>query len=162
MPELRRGRGITIALIILAATVGLGSRRFAAFLPAVVVAYAGDTMWALAVFLVLGLCFATRSRWWVAALAGLIAAFVEFSQLYHAPWIDAVRGTVVGHLALGSDFDPKDLACYAAGVGIGLLIETLTTARPRSVRRLLRHGGWIGLEDHAALQRPAQQVDDRG
>jgi len=57
MREPRRNRAISIILIILAAILGLGSRRFAPYLPAIIVAYTGDTTWALAVFLGLGLVF---------------------------------------------------------------------------------------------------------
>jgi hypothetical protein len=121
----RCNRAISIALIILAAILGLGSRRFAPYLPDMVVAYTGDTTWALAVFLGLRLLFPTLSPWSVAWLALLISTLVEFSQLYHAPWIDSIRATRIGHLALGSGFDPDDLACYAAGIGIGVLIETV-------------------------------------
>jgi hypothetical protein len=116
---------VWVGLLAVAATLGLGSRRFAGYLPGPVVAYTGDTMWALAVFLGLGLVFATLSTWRLAALTVLISTSVELSQLYHAPWIDMIRATTIGHLALGSGFDPKDLACYAAGVGIGVLIETV-------------------------------------
>jgi len=45
------------------------------------------------------------------------------SQLYHAPWLDAVRATRPGALALGQGFLWSDLACYAAGVGAAALID---------------------------------------
>ncbi|MDH7502149.1 MAG: DUF2809 domain-containing protein [Verrucomicrobiota bacterium] len=44
-------------------------------------------------------------------------------QLYHAPWIDAVRGTRVGALALGANFNPPDLIAYAFGIGFAAMIE---------------------------------------
>ena len=44
-------------------------------------------------------------------------------QLYHAPWIDSIRRTTLGGLVLGFDFVWSDLACYAVGVGLGILIE---------------------------------------
>jgi len=88
----------------------------------------------MAVFLGLGLLFPTLSTWWVVALALLVSNLVEFSQLCHAPWIDSIRGTMIGQLALGSGFDPKDLACDAVGVGIGVLIETVRLRRAPDVR----------------------------
>ncbi len=48
---------------------------------------------------------------------------IEVSQLYHASWIDTVRGTRVGGLVLGYGFLWSDLARYAAGVGIGVFGE---------------------------------------
>lgn len=125
MQNLRRNRASSTALLVLTAVLGLGSRHFARYLPDIVVVYTGDTTWALAVFLGIGLLFPRLSTWWIAALALLVSVSVEFSQIYHAPWIDSIRGTMIGHLALGSGFDPKDLACYAMGIGIGVLIETV-------------------------------------
>ena len=43
--------------------------------------------------------------------------------MYHAPWIDSIRRTTLGGLVLGFGFVWSDLACYAVGVGLGILIE---------------------------------------
>jgi hypothetical protein len=129
-----RNRTVWIALLVLVAVCGLGSRKYAAYVPAFVSAYTGDTAWTLAVFLAIGLLVPRLSTWSVAALALAISFAVELSQVYHAPWIDAIRGTTLGHLALGSGFDPKDLACYAVGAGIGVLIETISGRRTRAER----------------------------
>jgi hypothetical protein len=130
----RRNRIVWIALLVLVVILGLGSRRLAARLPAELATYPGDTLWALAVFLGLGLFLRTLATWWVALLALGISFVVELSQLYHAPWIDSIRDCAIGHLALGSGFDPRDLACYTVGVGIGVVIETLTMKRRASAR----------------------------
>jgi glycopeptide antibiotics resistance protein len=116
-------------LLIVVGICGLGSRRFASGLPAFVAAYTGDTAWSLAAFLALGILFPWLETWRVAVLALLISFGVEVSQFYHAHWIDAIRSTTLGALALGWGFDPRDLACYTVGVGIGVVIETLTTKR---------------------------------
>jgi hypothetical protein len=123
MHSRKRGRSVSIALIILAAAVGLGSRRFALMLPDFIAAYTGDVAWALAVFLGLGVFFPSITTGRAALVALLISIGVELSQLYHARWIDAIRGTTLGHLALGSGFDPRDLACYTVGVAIGVVIR---------------------------------------
>jgi hypothetical protein len=57
-----------------------------------------------------------------AAAAMAICAAVEISQQYHTPWLDAVRSTTVGHLVLGSGYDPRDFVAYAAGVLIAVLL----------------------------------------
>jgi glycopeptide antibiotics resistance protein len=124
-----RSRVVQIALLMLVAICGLSSRKYASYLPRFLAAYTGDTAWTLAVFLAIGLLVPRLSTWSVAALALAISFTVELSQLYHAPWIDAIRDTTIGHLALGSGFDPRDMACYTMGTGIGLLIETLSTRR---------------------------------
>jgi Protein of unknown function (DUF2809) len=124
---LHRNRTAWIALLVVVALCGLGSRRFGANLPHFLAAYTGDAAWSLAVFLGLGLFFPRLTMWWAAALALLISFAVEVSQFYHAPWIDAIRFTTLGALALGWGFDPRDLACYTVGVGVGVVIETVAT-----------------------------------
>lgn len=59
----------------------------------------------------------------LALLALGIAWAVEFSQIYHAPWIDAVRSTRLGRLALGFTFNWPDLLAYAAGIGIIAVLQ---------------------------------------
>ena len=53
---------------------------------------------------------------------------IELGQLYHAPWIDSIRQTTLGGLILGFGFLWSDLACYAVGVGLGVMIDVATTA----------------------------------
>lgn len=86
--------------------------------------------------------------WWVAAvvpgaslrargIAALAICFaVEASQLYHMPALDALRRTTVGHLVLGSGFDPRDLLAYMLGVLAATFLER--TARRRSRGTLQR------------------------
>jgi hypothetical protein len=120
---IRRNRPAWLALIVMVVCLGLGSRRFASRLPGPVAAYAGDTLWALAAFLGLGLLMPRASTARVALLALAFSSFIEASQLYHAPWIDSIRRTTLGGLVLGYQFVWSDLACYAVGVGLGVIIE---------------------------------------
>ena len=55
--------------------------------------------------------------------AYMVCALVEMSQLYHAPALDALRATSLGHLVLGSGFDWRDLGAYALGVLGALFFE---------------------------------------
>ena len=126
----RRNPALWIALILLTVALGLGSRRHAASLPGVVAAYAGDTLWATVAFLGIGLLLPRASTGRVALLAMSLSVLVEAGQLYHAPWIDSIRRTTVGGLALGYDFVWSDLACYAVGVALGLLIERSGRSAP--------------------------------
>ncbi len=132
-----RSRVVYILLIVAVVMLGLASRAKAMkpHLPYVISEYAGDTLWAIAVFLGLGFLFPTFSTWRIAALAALFAVGVELSQLYHAPWIDAIRHTQIGGLILGFSFLWSDLACYAVGIlcGIGFksaadLVKARTSA----------------------------------
>lgn len=128
----RRSRLLYGVLIVITIAAGLASRSsLAVHLPAFVATYAGDTLWALTLFLVLGFAF---PRTWpgVIAVATLALAFaIEFSQLYQAGWINAVRDTRVGALVLGHGFLWSDLICYTVGVGAGWLTELVMVARSR-------------------------------
>ncbi len=131
MRETRRNPPAWFALIALTVILGIGSRRFASHLPAFVAAYAGDTLWATAAFLGIGLLLPRASTWRVAALAMSCSLLVEVGQLYHAPWIDSIRGTTLGGLVLGFDFVWSDLVCYAAAIGLGMVIEAIWKMRTR-------------------------------
>jgi hypothetical protein len=75
----------------------------------------GDALWALMVFVGVGFLLPRASTLAVASLALGVAWGVEFSQFYHAPWIDAVRATIPGRLVLGNTFAWPDLVAYAVG-----------------------------------------------
>lgn len=124
-------RAIYLVLTLVVVALGLGSRRFGGSLPSFVAAYSGDTLWALAVLLGVSVLAPGAPLWVRAALTILFAFAVECSQLYHAPWIDEIRGTTLGALVLGFGFLWSDLACYAAGVSIGVLGELAMTRRLR-------------------------------
>lgn len=135
-----RSRPAYVALLLLTVALGLASRRVPAVLPDFVARYAGDTLWAAMVFWVAAITLPrARTAPLVAGALGFSVA-VELSQLYHAPWIDAVRTTRLGALALGHGFLWSDLACYAAGVGIAALID-LALARRGSARRARSQAG---------------------
>jgi hypothetical protein len=111
--------------------VGLASRAWAGYLPWWLAKNAGDALYAT--MMVFGIGFwATRARTSRVAAAAVAVCFaVELSQLYHAPWIDAVRATLPGRLVLGQGFHAFDLVCYVIGVGLGVAIE-LTALRRSS------------------------------
>lgn len=97
--------------------------------------YGGDALWALLMFLGFR-CLLIRAALLRVTLAALTFCFaVEFSQLYHAPWIDAIRDTRLGALAIGSTFNAPDLVAYAAGVAVGFLIETVRQRLTKSPDR---------------------------
>jgi hypothetical protein len=83
----------------------------------------GDALWALMVFVGLGFLLPRASTLTIALLALGVAWGVEFSQLYHAPWIDAVRATLPGRLVLGTTYNWPDLLAYAVGIAFGALAE---------------------------------------
>jgi len=92
-------------------------------LPPVMSKYGGDALWALVVFVGFGFLLNRASTLAVALLALSFCWGIEFSQLYHAPWIDVVRATVPGRLVLGSTFNWPDLLAYVVGIVPGALVE---------------------------------------
>ncbi|MCE3018244.1 MAG: DUF2809 domain-containing protein [Pirellula sp.] len=111
---------IAATLVVIA---GLASRRYRGQLPAFLAEYAGDTLWALMLFLLISAILAGRPILTRAAISLALAFLVEVSQLYHAPWIDSIRQTTLGGLVLGFGFLWTDLVCYSVGIATGSLTE---------------------------------------
>ncbi|UOR05969.1 DUF2809 domain-containing protein [Hymenobacter aerilatus] len=114
---------IYLVLIFSTLLLGLASRKFAPWLPSWIAAYAGDTLWALLIFWLIGLLRPSWSSKQVAATAWGFAFGIEISQLYQAPWLNAIRATTLGGLVLGYSFLWSDLVCYSMGVLAGYLLE---------------------------------------
>ena len=108
--------------------LGLASRQPGLPVPPFMAAYAGDTLWALLVFLLVGVLWPQGSLAHRAGAAGLFAAATEISQLYHAAWIDALRATTLGGLVLGYTFVGTDLVCYGVGIALGVTAEAVVRA----------------------------------
>lgn len=120
---------------LIAATVvvfaGLASRRNRGQLPTFLAEYAGDTLWALMLFLLVSTLLARRTILTRAGISLVLAFLVEITQLYHAPWIDSIRQTTLGGLMLGFGFLWSDLVCYSVGIAIGLVVELAIASRIR-------------------------------
>jgi hypothetical protein len=89
--------------------------------------YAGDTLWAMMLFLLISTLLTGWQILARAAISLVVAFLVETSQLYHAPWIDSIRQTTLGGLVLGFGFLWTDLLCYTLGIGIVALSEFRAT-----------------------------------
>lgn len=128
-------RSRLLAAIAIAAVIALGlaSRRHPALFPAWMDKYPGDALWATMVFFCWAWVLPAASTLRLAALALATAWLVECSQLVHAPWLDAIRRTVPGHLVLGSTFNWLDLPAYAAGVALGAAADCLARAARRAI-----------------------------
>lgn len=103
--------------------LGLASRRFGASQPAFIAEFAGDTLWALMVFLGVSVVAPSARLSSRGTVALAFACGIEFSQLHHALWIDTIRQTTLGGLILGFGFLWSDLLCYTAGVAIGVILD---------------------------------------
>ncbi|QSQ21862.1 DUF2809 domain-containing protein [Pyxidicoccus parkwayensis] len=134
-PSPLRVRVTALVLALLVLVLGLASRSKSIPWPTFFAEYAGDTLWALLVFLLLRFVAPTRPVLHVAAAALAFSFAVELSQLYQAPWLNAVRRTLPGRLVLGAGFLWSDLVCYTVGVLVGLALSAalrLRAATPAS------------------------------
>ena len=120
-----RNRIVYAFIIFIVVILGLASRTHPDILPVFISTYAGDTLWTLMVFLIIGFIFPQKSSFKVAAIALLFSFFIELSQFYHAPWIDEIREYPLGGLILGYRFVWSDLLCYSVGAAIGVLCERI-------------------------------------
>ena len=120
---MKRNRLHYALLIILAILLGLGSRKFPDILPSFLYIYLGDTLWAIMVFFIMGFLRPRNSRLSIGILALGFSFAIEFSQLYHAFWIDQVRHTALVGLIFGFGFLWSDLICYTIGIILGIGFE---------------------------------------
>lgn len=129
----RRHRGVIGALLVVTVLLGLASRLYGSVLPSLISRYAGDILWATAVFLVLALVRPAARRGTLAVVAAVISLAVELSQLAHPAWLETLRSWPGAGLLLGYTFVPSDLACYALGIVLGLVLDLCCRVRtPRA------------------------------
>jgi hypothetical protein len=121
---MKRNRSLYFFTAVVVAALALGSRRYGVMLPRFITLYAGDTLWALMFFLLIGFVAVRWSSRRVAVITLLLACAGEISQLYHAPWIDDIRNTWLGGIILGYGFLWSDLVCDTVGVFLGWGGET--------------------------------------
>jgi hypothetical protein len=133
-PLAPRSRWCYAGAVVATIALGLASRAWARHLPWWLAKNAGDALYATMMVFAIG-WLAPRARTWRIAAAAVAVCFaVELSQLYQAPWIDAVRATLPGRLVLGQGFHGFDLISYLIGAAVGVAVDlgALHRARGRS------------------------------
>ena len=113
---------LSVAIVIL---LGLSSRKYAGYLPEYVNTYLGDALWAVMIYLFEALLLKDQKPSLIALVSLSFCYLIEISQLYHAPWIDAIRNTRLGGLVLGFGFLWTDIIAYTLGIGVMLTIESV-------------------------------------
>lgn len=126
----RRSRPRYLLAILLIILIGLPTRLIPQHLPAFCIYYAGDALWALAIFLMLGFVAPAASTRRLVIIALLITYAIEFSELYQADWINQLRSIKLIALVLGHTFLWVDLVSYTVGILAGALLERLILHRP--------------------------------
>ena len=130
MPDSVRVRARYLALMVGTIALGLLVNKRGSALSPVVRDVLGDALWAAMVVWAIGVIAPALSVRWRAAAALAVSWCIEVSQLIHFPALDAARRTTLGQLALGTGFDPRDFAAYAAGVLAAVLMDRLARSRP--------------------------------
>jgi len=121
--EFLRNRLFLFIAIVVTVALGLASRKLPVLFPALLGKYPGDALWSLMVYWGIAWLIPNASIKKVAGLALLVSYADEISQLYQAPWLNAIRRTTLGHLVLGSAFSWLDMLAYTIGVAAGATIE---------------------------------------
>jgi hypothetical protein len=120
----RAGSRVTYLVLALATIgIGLAVHRGVGGLSPRARDVLGDALWAMMIMWWIG-AIAPAARLPIRSIVALAICFaVESSQYFHAPALDALRGTAIGQLVLGTGFDARDLAAYALGVLAAALLE---------------------------------------
>ncbi len=121
-------RAISIAAAVATIMLGLLVHLRGAVLGPVLQDVLGDALWAAMIAWWIGAIAPRAGALMRGAAAYTVCAGVEVSQLYHTPSLDALRATTVGHVVLGSGYDTRDLAAYAAGVLGALLLQRIAAS----------------------------------
>ena len=122
--------GVLFWLVSLIA-FGVASRRLGG-LPEWITLYAGDVAWGAMFFVLFCAVRPTLStaRAWLAAV--LMTELIEFSELWHSPWLDALRATRAGGFLLGHVFLWSDVVCVALGATLAAGAERAWRDRARA------------------------------
>ena len=118
-----RNRLFLFIAIVVTVALGLVSRKVPELFPALLGKYPGDALWSLGVYWGIAWLIPNASIKKVVVLALLVSYADEISQLYQAPWLNAIRRTSLGHLVLGSAFSWLDMLVYTIGIAAGATID---------------------------------------
>ncbi|MCB0724403.1 MAG: DUF2809 domain-containing protein [Ignavibacteriae bacterium] len=120
----KRRRLLYIISIVIVIALGLASRKIMGF-PYFVYEYVGDVLWAVNVYLIFAVLFPSEKIPLISVVTFFFSFLIEFSQIYHAPWIDSIRDTFIGGLVLGYGFLWSDILCYLIGTAIGAVLDSI-------------------------------------
>lgn len=107
--------------------MGLSTRTITR-LPRWTILYAGDFLWAMLVFFLFCLIF--RLQTGKAFVVALITTYlIEITQLFHPPWLEALREIRLFALVFGFSFLWADILVYTLGICLGALIDWVLLSR---------------------------------
>lgn len=127
-------RKLVYLLLFVGATwLAITTRTHAAWFHPLVATYGGDIIWAGMFLFLMRIFFGRMKLWKLALICYGLGVLDELLQLYHAPWIEAIRQTRIGGLMLGFGFLWSDILCYAMGTLLAfvavIVIERMIPAK---------------------------------
>jgi|WetSurMetagenome_2_1015567.scaffolds.fasta_scaffold25374_2 hypothetical protein len=131
--DLQPKRLVSAILLLLTIFLGLLSRSRLNPFPEFLGKYPGDALWAIMVYWIVAFIAPARPVLFRGAIALAISILDELSQAFHTVWLDGIRSTTVGHLVLGASFSLKDIAAYAAGIGLIAIIDIIVRLRIKPI-----------------------------
>ena len=121
---MRRSRLKLFILLLVVIALGLLSRSgYASVMPEFIQLYSGDTLWALALYILFAFVSPEVGAKELLLVSLLVAFGIEFSQLYQADWINSLRSIKLGGLILGFGFKWSDFLCYTVGILLGFIVD---------------------------------------
>jgi hypothetical protein len=115
----------TLTLLLLTIPIGLSTRLLPLNLPWFLYKYLGSTLWAIALYWFLATLLPKLHPRTLAAIAILIATFLELSRLIPIAPIDAFRQTFAGKILLGRYFSVKNIAAYILAIALAAAFDHL-------------------------------------
>jgi hypothetical protein len=113
------------ALIAITVPLGLASRMRSVPMPGVVRDYGGDVLSATCIYFGMQFLMHRRPVWLAGVTAYIICVLIELQQLITWKPLLRLREDTPADILLGHGFLWSDLACYAFGVMLGVLICSL-------------------------------------
>jgi len=81
--------------------------------------YLGDVLYQIFLILLIIFIFPQASTRWTSLGVFITSSLIEFLQLWHPPFLQAIRATLLGRLMLGTTFSWEDFLFYAVGGILG-------------------------------------------
>jgi hypothetical protein len=134
MPAWLRVRLPFVGCALAAIVAGLAVHVYGDALTPTVRDVLADALWAAMLTAWIGALRPAAMLWRRGAVAIGLCILVELSQQFHTPALDMIRRTTIGHIVLGSDYDPRDLVAYALGVVAAVVLERLGRSREATER----------------------------
>lgn len=122
------GRSKYLALALAIIAVGLLTRLSPPGQHALL-KYLGSALWGSMVYCVLASLAPRANPVRIGIVAIIVAAGVEFSQLWHTEALDAFRATRIGVLLIGRFFSWWDIVSYSIGIAMIVVLDVVMLRR---------------------------------